>query len=213
MEASPEGLADRQVISGSYSTWSPQWRRAPKGSRTCDVGVVADRRSLPAMEASPEGLADCRRSGRSGPWRASRNGGEPRRARGHLYSPLALRARLSPQWRRAPKGSRTPRPAASRPMASMVPQWRRAPKGSRTGSTSRRPPGRPWSRNGGEPRRARGPTSAMSQLRTWPAPRNGGEPRRARGPDRDHHPGGRVDPPAMEASPEGLADLVMTAGG
>ncbi len=160
---------------------SPQWRRAPKGSRTCHCqsqcpnGVQG-----PAMEASPEGLADQQeREGEHGCLHA-RNGGEPRRARGRDQAITPWSLVWCPQWRRAPKGSRTAALVAHLQMLD-GPQWRRAPKGSRTGRRCR-PALRPRpTRNGGEPRRARGP-----------------EGRTVRDRIRDQ--------PAMEASPEGLAD-------
>ncbi len=110
MEASPEGLADQALTRFFQRDSSPQWRRAPKGSRTLDVGVGEVGGDLPAMEASPEGLADAPYTGnpytlRDGPAMeaspegladpptsnasmlrfSSRNGGEPRRARGRPH--------------------------------------------------------------------------------------------------------------------------------
>ncbi len=132
MEASPEGLADRTVtLDMEAAAIPPQWRRAPKGSRT-GLLIVRGGTALhpqwrrapegsrtrnhrgsvmkpknPAMEASPEGLADHGLVPTDGPG--------PR-----------------PAMEASPEGLADSRPETSDAERSASPQWRRAPKGSRT---------------------------------------------------------------------------------
>ncbi len=120
--------------------------------------------------------------------------------------PCARRKAGNPQWRRAPKGSRT-RSSGSSSGSSPHPRNGGEPRRARGRARLRSrtlSPNR--SRNGGEPRRARGPGAGGAVVGVGDGSRNGGEPRRARGPDDDRDPVRPQELPAMEASPEGLAD-------
>ncbi len=83
METSPEGLVDgpqwELLVTDPVP---PQWRRAPKGSWTIPDARLIVGGPGAAMETSPEGLVDPKLNRSAGSARASRNGDEPRRARG-----------------------------------------------------------------------------------------------------------------------------------
>ena len=131
MEAPPGGGADSAANRPMSSEMPPQWRRPPEGART----------------------ATSRSGGRS--TRTRRNGGAPRRGRGHHLRARGVRPGPAAAMEAPPGGGADQDLAKLDNDNRLGPQWRRPPEGARTAHEAE---GRlRWrSRNGGAPRRGRG---------------------------------------------------------